>query len=93
MASWEAGRFITDWADPSEVEKLLALMPVKEAGALSEDEQLERRVALFNLFDIGAAPRDGGIEYEPGVDIQDQPLLAALEALFERRFPSTLPDN
>lgn len=89
MASWQAGRFITDWADPSEVEKLLALMPVHAVGDLSAHEQIERRVALYNAFGIGAVAVDGGIEYQPGVEIRDQPLLAALDSLFERRYSST----
>ena len=89
MASLQAGRFITDWADQSEVEKLLALIPVQEAGALSNEELIDRRVTVYNAFGIGATAVDGGIEYEPGVEVQDQPLLAALDALFDRRFTST----
>ncbi|TXK11137.1 hypothetical protein [Microbacterium wangchenii] len=50
MASWQAGRFITDSGDASEVEKLLALMPVQEAGSLADDEKLERRVACTTLL-------------------------------------------
>lgn len=93
MASWQAGRFITDWADASEVEKLLTLLPVKEAGSLPDDEQLDRRIALYNAFNIGAVALNGGVEYRPGVDVQDQPLLAALDSLFERRYPSTSSED
>jgi len=93
MASWQAGRFITDWADPSEIEKLLALMPVREAGSLPVQEQVERRVALYNAFGISAIALDGGIEYRPGVDVRDQPLLAALDSLLERRYPSAPREN
>lgn len=89
MASWQEGRFITDWTDRAEVAKLLALMPIQEAGSLSTEELLSRRVDLYNVFGIGAVARDGGVEYQPGVGPDDQPLLAALEELFERRFPAT----
>lgn len=89
MASWQEGRFITDWTDQSEVAKLLSLMPVQPAGSLSRDEQIQRRVALYKAFGIGAVAVADGIEYEPGVGLEDQPLLAALDALFVRRFPET----
>lgn len=88
MASWQEGRFITDWADRAEVAKLLALMPVQEAGGLSREELLSRRVDLYNIFGIGAIAVKEGIEYRPGVGPEDQPLLAALEELLERRFPA-----
>ncbi|MBW9119066.1 hypothetical protein JNB63_03075 [Microbacterium trichothecenolyticum] len=89
MASWQEGRFITDWADPSEVAKLLTLMPVQWAGNLSLSEQIQRRVTLYNAFGIGATAIEDGIEYDPGVGPEDQPLLAALDALFTRRFSSS----
>ena len=86
MADWTQGRSMTDWTDPSEVEKLLALLPVHELGALSAAEQTHRRIAAYKLFDIDAAEQGGGISFEPGVGVLDQPLLAALDILFTRRF-------
>lgn len=88
MASWQEGRFITDWADRAEVAKLLALLPVQEAGGLSKEEWIRRLADLYNLFGIGAVADKDGIEYQPGVGPDDQPLHAALEELFERRFPA-----
>lgn len=93
MASWQEGRFITDWSDPSEVARLLALMPVQWAGDLSLDEQIQRRVAVYNAFGIGAAAVQDGIEYDPGVGPDNQPLLAALDALFSRRFSASPGDD
>lgn len=93
MARWQQGRFITDWADQAEVSKLLELMPVQAMDGLPVGEQIDRRVALYNLFGIGAVAHDGGIQYEPGVELQDQPLLAALDVLFARRFPARSSEN
>jgi hypothetical protein len=93
MANWEDGRFITDWSDPSEVAKLLALMPVQAAARLPRDEEIQRRVTLYNVFGIGAVGVEDGIEFDPGVGPEDQPLHAALDALFVRRFPRTSSDD
>lgn len=77
---------MTDWTDQSEVEKLLALLPVHELHALSAAEQTDRRIAVYKLFGIDAVAQRGGISFEPGVGVLDQPLLAALDILFTRRF-------
>ncbi|WP_127476376.1 hypothetical protein [Microbacterium sulfonylureivorans] len=78
---------MTDWTDQSEVEKLLALLPVHELHALSAAEQTDRRIAAYNLFGIKAVADSGGVSFEPAVGVLDQPLLAALDILFTRRFP------
>jgi hypothetical protein len=93
MVSWQEGRLITDWAEPSEVAKLLSLMPVQEAGTLSLDEEIRRRATLYNAFGIGATAVGDGIEFDPGVGPEDQPLLAALDELFVRRYPRRSSGN
>ena len=82
---------MTDWTDPSEVDKLLALLPVHELHSLSEVDVTDRRIAAYNLFGIEAVARNGGISFGPGVGVLDQPLLAALDILFTRRFAVSAP--
>jgi hypothetical protein len=89
MADWTQGRSVTDWTDQSEVEKLLALLPVHEVHALSAAEQTDRRIAVYKLFGIDAVAQNGGVSFESGVGVLDQPLLAALDILFTRRFSVT----
>jgi len=68
-------------------------MPVQQAEILSQEELVERRIILYNLFGIAAAASDGGIQFAPGVSVPDQPLLAALDVLLDRRFaPTPRPD-
>jgi hypothetical protein len=85
---------LTDWTDPAEVAKVLALLPVNETQPVSPEELIERSVAVYNLFDIAAVARDGGITFEgSGVGVLDQPLLAALEILLARRFHGEAPGS
>jgi hypothetical protein len=93
MADWTQGRSMTDWTDQSEVEKLLALLPVHEVHSLSEAEATDRRIAAYNLFGIEAVAHNGGISFGPGVGVLDQPLLAALDILFTRRFSVPHPTD
>jgi hypothetical protein len=62
---------MTDWTDPSEVEKLLALLPVHELHALSAAERTDRRIATYNLLGIDAVAQGGGISLQPGVGVLD----------------------
>jgi len=62
-------------------------------GRLSRTEEIERRVNLYNVSGIGAAAVEDSIEYDPWVGPEEQPLHAALDALFVRRFRRTPSDD
>ena len=65
MVTWQEGRFVTDWTDPLEVAKLLALLPVAPAESVPSGEQLQRRVEIYKALGVGAVVVDHGVEFLP----------------------------
>lgn len=70
----------------SDVTKIMALVPVVESRALSREDYLERLCDVLRLIDIPARPFAGGIEFEGGLQQENQPLANAIANLVERRF-------
>jgi hypothetical protein len=73
-------------ADPGEIGRITDGIPVRVSTTLAVEEYAQRASEILRLFDIPAAPLRGGIEFDPGVEPDDQALVWAVTNLVSRRF-------
>ncbi len=69
------------------VASVLAAVPIRPVAAVELSECLDRTVAALSAVGIEAIADRRGIEYVDGVEGIDQPLVALVNAIVERRFP------
>mgnify|MGYP000220798894 CR=1 FL=1 len=71
----------------AEVARTLSTIPVRASRQLTGTEYHVRVAEVLNLFDIEAVGDETGIRYGgEGVELEDQPLEAAVRILIGRRF-------
>ena len=69
------------------VARALSKIPVRASRQMTATEYQFRVAAVLNLFDIEAVGDETGIRYgDEGVELEDQPLEAAVRLLIGRRF-------
>jgi hypothetical protein len=73
-------------ADPGEIGRIADRIPVRISTTMVVEEYAQRASEILRLFDIPAAPLRGGIEFDPGVEPDDQALVWAVTNLVSRRF-------
>lgn len=71
----------------AEVARTLSAIPVRASRQMTATEYQVRVAEVLNLFDIEAVGDETGIRYGgEGVELEDQPLEAAVRILIGRRF-------
>ena len=71
----------------AEVARTLSTIPVRASRRMTATEYQVRVAEVLNLFDIEAVGDETGIRYGgEGVEVEDQPLEAAVRILIGRRF-------
>ncbi|BCW71866.1 hypothetical protein [Arthrobacter sp. NicSoilB8] len=71
----------------AEVARTLSTIPVRASRQMTGTEYQVRVAEVLNLFDIEAVGDETGIRYGgEGVELEDQPLEAAVRILIGRRF-------
>src|SRR6478735_4014853 len=71
----------------AEVARALSTIPIRASRQMTTTEYLVRVAEVLNLFDIEALGDETGIRYgDEGVELEDQPLEAAVRLLIGRRF-------
>lgn len=69
------------------VARTLSAIPVRASRQMTHTEYQVRVAEVLNLFDIEATGDETGIRYgDEGVELEDQPLEAAVRILIGRRF-------
>ena len=71
----------------AEVARTLSTIPVRASRQMTATEYQFRVAEVLNLFDIEAVGDETGVYYGgEGVELEDQPLVAAIRILIGRRF-------
>ncbi|WP_442544778.1 hypothetical protein ACSBOX_03240 [Arthrobacter sp. KN11-1C] len=71
----------------AEVARTLSTIPVRVSRQMTDTEYQFRVAEVLNLFDIEAVGDETGVYYgDEGVELEDQPLVAAIRILLARRF-------
>ena len=71
----------------AEVARTLSTIPVRASRQMTATEYQVRVAEVLNLFDIEAVGDETGVYYgDEGVELEDQPLEAAVRILIGRRF-------
>ncbi|XAS66668.1 hypothetical protein V3C33_14405 [Micrococcaceae bacterium Sec5.7] len=71
----------------AEVARTLSTIPVRASRQMTATEYQFRVSEILNLFDIDAVADETGVYYGgEGVELEDQPLVAAIRVLIGRRF-------
>jgi hypothetical protein len=72
------------------VARTLSSIPVRASRNMTDIEYQVRVAEVLNLFDIEAVGDETGIRYgDEGVELEDQPLEAAVRILIGKRFGMT----
>jgi hypothetical protein len=78
----------------AEVERTLSAIPVRAAHQIATTEYQMRVGEILNLLDIDTVVDEKGMHFGgEGVELEDQPLLWAIDILVARRFgiPEAIP--